>query len=97
MTKSAKSKSPAKMSMAEAIAARKAARTPVVPATLPPQTVIDRKGALTRDVTRLEGFACDLKVLCDLAGRLKRPDLDGLARAMDKLEEAIKATRKGMS
>lgn len=97
MSKSTKTVAPAKMTMAEAIAARKAARTPTSPAVPPPQTVIDRKKHMVQDVARLEGCACDLRVLCDLVGRLKRPDLDALARAIDKLEEAIKATRKGMS
>lgn len=97
MSKSTKTAPPAKMTMAEAIAARKAARTPVAPATPPPQTVIDRKRHMVRDVARLESCACELRVLCDLVDRLKRPDLDTLAKALDKLEESIKGVRKGMS
>lgn len=97
MSKPAKNAPPAKMTMAEAIAARKAARSPTAPSVLPPQTVIDRKNVMAADVVRLEASTCDLRVLCDLVGRLKRPDLDALARAIDKLEETIKAARKGMS
>lgn len=82
--------------MADAIAARKASRTPVEPMTPSPQTLVDRKNALTHHATRMEGFACDMRVLCDVVGKLKRSDLDALAGAIDKLAETIKATRKGM-
>lgn len=88
---------PKKMTLAEAIAARKVAQVPSAPAVPPPQTVIDRKAAMTKNITRVEAFACDLRSLCDLVIKLKRPDLDTLAKSIDNLEEAIKKARKGMS
>jgi uncharacterized protein YoxC len=88
---------PAKKSLAEAIAARKAARTPVEPAVLPPQAVIDRKNVMVRDVATIEGFVCELKGLSESVDRMKRSDLDTLAKAINGLGEAIKRVRKGMS
>lgn len=89
--------SPVKKSLAEAIAARVAARTPVEPAVPPPQTVIDRRNIMTQDVAKLEAFSCELKGLCESVDRMKRSDLDALAKALSGLGEAIKRVRKGMA
>jgi len=101
MTKPKNDKSPtappAKKTLAEAIAARKASLIPVEPAVPPPQTVIARKKIMLQDVARLEGYASELRGLSDLVDKMKRGDLEALAKALTGIEEAIKRVRKGMS
>lgn len=84
------------ITMAEAIAARKAARAPKVHEVPPPQTVKDRAEHIAKDIVKVRRFADEIQHMAGGVDKMRRADLDALAAAIHGMDEAIKAVRKGM-